>query len=309
MIPSNPPHAALFHARRMTFLIGGIVTGVLALSLHVFVLAALNIPTPQSPPPPGVLTWIDGVGRVVAVVLICRYTIDGLRERGWSAGKAALVPFVLFAMFSEILLRDNLMNIVVSQSFAYPAIAGLIRLVPLLVLFALCALVATHVRDPRWLVPATIAVWACMKYVAATPLKTFMKNALSHAAALQRPEVYSPPYDWHVYIPAYLTYAEPVIAIFLLLALMWDRLPGRNGHRCALMLLMLLLAKGLVFTPLAYAVASPPGTRLIALLAMGQFTLETTILIVLAIMTRMVADTHHKAAQQAPDDPADHQAL
>lgn len=297
MTLSDRHQPAPSNARRLTFLIGGVVTGVLALSIHMYVLAVLNVPGPASPPAPGVLTWIDGVGRFAGALLICHYTIEGLRQRGWGTAGALLIPFVLFAMFSELLFRLPLMNGVVSQSIVYPVVSELIRVLPLFVMFLLCALVTICIKDPRWLILASVAVWACFRYLFATPLKALAAVAMSHAAALERPGVYSPPYDWHVYVPAYLTYAEPVAGIFLLLALVWDRLPGRDGHRWAMVLLMLLLAKGLVITPLAYAFAAPPGARLTALLSMGQFTLESAALILLAIATRRMAHSMGRGTQ------------
>lgn len=277
-------------ARRATLLIGGILTGVIALSMHVFVLAALNIPTPQSRPSTGVLAWLSSVGTMIGIVLLCRYTSDALRQRGAGALRACLTTFVLFAMFSESLIRMPLMNGVVSQSFAYPVIAGLIGLLPLLAIFALSALVSARVRDPRWLVLAGVAVWACFKYVLGAPLKAITTAVMTHAASLARQEVYSPPYDWHVYIPAYISYAEPVVGVFLLLGLMWDRLPGRTGYRCALVVLIFLLAKNLAVSPFAYALAAPPGSRLVALVSIGQFSVESAVLVLCAIATRTVAD-------------------
>lgn len=280
---------SLLKRRRFAYVIGGIITGVVALSIHLLVLSALNIPTPQSRPTTGMLVRLDSMGSVIGILLICRYTMEGLRQRGWSVAKASLIPFVLFAMFSESLIRAPLMNGVVSESLLYPLITGWTRLIPLFVIFAICAVVASRIKDPRWLVVAGVAIWAWVKYVLATPLKILMATILSHAAPLAKPEVYSPPYDWHVYVPAYITYAEPVIGVFLLLALTWERLPGRTAHRCAMMVLILLLAKSLVIGPFAYALSAPEGSRLMALLSMGQFSLETSVLILLAIATKKVA--------------------
>ncbi|UPG90208.1 hypothetical protein L2Y96_00105 [Luteibacter aegosomaticola] len=289
---------SLLRRRRFAYIIGAIITGVIALSIHVFVLSALNIPTPQTGPSTGFLVWLDSIGRVFGILLVCRYTMEGLWQRGWSVAKASLAPFVLFAMFSESLIRMPVMNGVVSESLAYPLIAGWTSLLPLLVIFAICAVVAARIKDPRWLLVAAVAIWAWVKYVLAVPLKVLMATILSHAATLARPEIYSPPYDWHVYIPAYITYAEPVIGVFLLLALMWDRLPGRTALRCAMMVLILLLAKSLAIGPFAYALSAPEGSRLVALLSMGQFSLEMMALILLAIATRMVVRSVGQPARE-----------
>lgn len=288
---STSSDPSLLRRRRFAYIIGGIITGVIALSIHVFVLSALNIPTPQTRPSTGVLVWLDSIGRVFGILLVCRYTMEGLWQRGWSVAKASLVPFVLFAMFSESLIRGPVMNGVVTESFAYPVITGWTSLIPLFVIFAICAVVAARIKNPRWLLVVAVAIWAWVKYVLAVPLKVLMTTILSHAATLAKPEVYSPPYDWHVYIPAYITYAEPVIGAFLLLALMWERLPGRTASRCAMMVLILLLAKSLVIVPFAYALSAAEGSRLTALFSMGQFSLETAALILLAIATRMVVES------------------
>jgi len=87
-----------------------------------------------------------------------------------------------------------------------------------------------------------------------------------------------------VLVPAYLSYAEPVIAAVILAALVWDRLSA-SVPLCVLQFTMIvLLVRHVLFAPVIYALYAkvPAGT---ALASMGQFTLEGIALAALSGLT------------------------
>ena len=64
--------------------------------------------------------------------------------------------------------------------------------------------------------------------------------ALKAGAHLDHPEVYAFPYGWRVLIPAYITYAEPVIACMCIAFLVWERLSAKVGLRILQFLSLIL---------------------------------------------------------------------
>ncbi len=62
-----------------------------------------------------------------------------------------------------------------------------------------------------------------------------------------------------VEVPAYLTYAEPVLAAFVVVALVWDRLSTRPVLRVAQFVLLLMVMDLSFFRPLVYGFYDPAG--------------------------------------------------
>ncbi|MEA3116734.1 MAG: hypothetical protein QOI13_4, partial [Paraburkholderia sp.] len=101
-------------------------------------------------------------------------------------------------------------------------------------------------------------------------------------AQLPPPEnIISPPYGLNVLIPAYLSFAEPVIACFILARIVWSKLSLASVKGMSLFVLLIMSMRGVLFAPFIYIFYAnlPPVT---AILSMGQFSLEA---LVLALMT------------------------
>ena len=68
---------------------------------------------------------------------------------------------------------------------------------------------------------------------------------------------YSPPYDWHILLPAYATYIEPVTACFAAAFLIWNNLSLRPAMRLAQFTVLILFMRGSILRPFIYAFHHP----------------------------------------------------
>lgn len=280
--------------------VGGIISGGVALSLHVFVLQVLHIDTPAISSPTGVMGWVIRISTYAAVLSLCHFALPS--APGKSVLARTLVIFVLFQMFSEQVFRLPIMNGVVSQSFAYPILAGLISLIPGLISYVVAGQVAARLRSWWKLAIAAVVLAPLLALAVRPPLTYGMGLLMQKISFLQQPDIYDPPYDWHVLVPAYATYAEPVIGCLCLAALMWKQLSPRFGVRLLQFALVMLFARGMVLIPISFVAAVQPDQRLIALVAIGQFILESALLAVLSGVTFEMANRARLRATPAQAD-------
>jgi hypothetical protein len=89
------------------------------------------------------------------------------------------------------------------------------------------------------------------------------------------------PYGANVLIPAYMTFAEPVVACFAAAAFAWNGLSASRGTRLLQFMVIVVAIKKQLFTPIVYALVAKVSF-MAALLSESQFQLEA---VALALLT------------------------
>lgn len=266
--------------------LGVSLAAVIPLSIHAVMLDDLHVPYPANLPRSGwpVLSrWLFLVVGAMAV--------DSLLARshaGWSVARRWLVLFLLVAGLREELIRDEFMKLI---NMTHVTIYPVLRVLPMLLLLAFAAiatgaartsLAARHARSPAAINAFAAIVVATLIVFAIKPLLDQGSAAmLARLSSTDSPSRWDPPYDWHILIPAYVTFLEPVAASFALGLLTWPALPVRRVTRVVWLAALIALIKGPLLEPLVNIVFAntDPVT---AMLSAGQFTFET---IALALLT------------------------
>jgi hypothetical protein len=259
---------------RMVALVASLaVAGVISLSIHVVMLQVLGIPFPEANAPrwASYLNLAGSTTALIAFQIVAQKNIDGW----W---RTIMISSLILFMFKES-LRGVIMNGVVTTAWVF-ALAGIVA--PLLLCIGvatLCAVFARRVRSPTGLVLAglttgglAIALQAIVG-VAVSPL-------MAALASQAHPDIYQLPYPASVLIPAYLTFAEPVIGCCLMAAFIWGQLASGFPARLIIFTVLVVFLKGVVIRTIVY-----PGYMALPLVqgvvSQSQFLLEFAVLGVL----------------------------
>jgi hypothetical protein len=256
-------------------------TLIVSLSVHVVMLQVLHIPFPDFK---GVSVWAPLLNTTLAVfALIVMCAAAQTRIGRFSKATQCVLVFLLYAMLKE-LFRGILMSGFVTSGWAFAIVAGLPGLVYAFILSSLVVFLTPALRSV-WLKAGGAALLAGVAIFVVRPaLGSIFAPALKAVAHLEHPDIYSFPYGWQVLIPAYITYAEPVIACTCIAFLVWERLSGKTGTRLLQFSLLILLMKGMLLPTFTYSFYSQAKLTT-AMLSQSQFLFET---LALAILTAVV---------------------
>lgn len=157
-----------------------------------------------------------------------------------------------------------------------------------------CAVAVAIVAARRVLVSpvrcilTTLVIGIPVHMLLSPALKTAFAGFVQWTSSREGYTFYNPPYDWHVEVPAYMTFAEPVLAAFAVAALVAGCLPRERLRAIAVLAMLIFALRGQFFSTfinIRYA-----GTDAVtAMLSFGQFTLESLVLAVLVAATWMLA--------------------
>ena len=258
-----------------------LITLVVSLSVHVFMLQVLRIPFPDFD---RVALWARLANTALAVfALIVACSAAQPRLGRFSKGAQCIIVFILYAMLKES-LRGILMNGVVTRGWGFDLVAGLPSLA---YAFALCTLtvsLAPALRSLSARVSGAAVLTGIATFAIRPALGILFAPALKAAAHLDHPEVYAFPYGWQVLIPAYITYAEPVIACMCLAYLIWDSLSPKAGMRILQFCFLILSIRGMLLPTLIYSFYGKAKLP-VEMLSESQFLFETVALAVLTAIT------------------------
>lgn len=274
-----------------------VLAGAIALTIHVAMLA-WGIPFPMSSPPAWA-RWLNLSLAIGAVFVVLRVAGPAFAQRGFVA--RTLIVFFLLLTIRET-ARAGIMSGVVTSGWAYSAIGLIEPVARILIQAVLCVAAVRWVRGGVSLVFAASAAGAvCMggQLLAGMALAPLME----HFAWLARPALYVFPYPFHVTLAAYLTMLEPVIGATLLLALVWERLPGTKLARLLTAALLVALLKGIVGITLVFSffMQQPP---LEGMLSYSQFLFEFLALGFLAALAWDAFGPGIKVQTRAPSSPS-----
>jgi hypothetical protein len=252
---------------------GAMVTLVVSLSVHAVMLQGLHVAYPYSFPKAGLARLPDGILSVLGAFYFSAHLPRDIRDR--SDGVRCALLFLLLATIHESLFRGAFMEFINLSNFTlYPFLDNVPKLIP----YAIIAIgVESWTRRKRSLFAHLVAavLLAAIAILVIRPFANYVFAGVIHfTEAREGNQRYGLPYDWHILLPAYLTFLEPVVAALVIGHTIRPKLPPKPITRFFITAALILALKGPVFAPLLnifYANTS----AFAAVLSYAQFTFET----------------------------------
>ena len=273
---------------------GVLITGIFALSVHVFMSDVLHVPYPHNYPRTGWPAYCSNV-LLTFTAMYC-YQLTKNQFAHSHALLKCLGIFILLATLNENLIRLPLMTGIITSAWLFSFIQNLPRLLPHL--FLACAIVLTASKLFRTWQQILMALLI-------GGLLPFLESIISEQIApllnsLQpRPEdIIYEPYGLDVTLPSYLSFYEPALACFMLASLVWQKLSAESIKRFGQFVLLILLLRGLLLAPFIYILYADNISPITAILSVGQFFLQY---LVLALLTATFWQRWDKRNQKLVD--------
>ena len=246
---------------------------VLALSVHAVMIQALHVPYPSNFPHTGWARLPDGILSVAGAFYLSEHLPESIRRR--SFGLRCTLIFLSLATIHEVFFRAPFMEFINLSNFTlYPFIDNIPKLIPL----AVIAIAVDSWTRRQTSFGANLIAAALLAALAGLVIAPFASHAfagvLHFTEAREGNQRYGLPYNWHILLPAYLTFFEPVIATLVIGRAIRSQLPPAPLTRFGITAALILALKGPVFAPLVniqYAKLAPFA----AILSYAQFTFET----------------------------------
>ena len=259
---------------------GMILTGGLALSLHVVLLEVLKIPYPSQLPKTGVFPFLNYAVSVLA--LFGFYDLASPWFARLSPVWRALGLSGLLIMLNEV-FRVMFIESMITTAWAYSFVNNVQRVFPLLLIGCLVSLAAPKLTW-YWQKATAAFVIASVIFFGFRPLVVAgFKHFLAAIEYLNHDQIYSDT-SWQLNTIAYIGYVEPTLACFIMAALVWPQLSTRPGWCVVQFALLIVLIRGTFFMTFYYPFYAPLGVPM-AMLSAGQFTLEWLALGLLTAVT------------------------
>jgi hypothetical protein len=223
--------------------------------------------------------------RVVATLaLIILWQLASPRIQG-SFVKRWGVLFLIASMLNESLVRGPFMEGYCTTAWVFAFVGNLQKLATIALVAALIVAAAPRLALV-WQKVVAAAVIAIFGTFVATPLIGVAMGPVMESIASLAPqgEWCTLPYGPDVLIPAYLTFAEPVLACMAAAALVWDRLSPSRLLRFARFTVLILAIKNQLLMPFIYA-AFAKAPLMAAFVSESQFALEAVALALLTGIT------------------------
>ena len=251
---------------------GMVLTAVVSLSVHVLMLQALHVPYPSGFPKTGWLIYVNSSLGVLAIIYFYDLAKDKLD--GVAIWWRCLALSGLVAMLREALIRAPLMDGVVTTAWIYSIVSNLAPLIQILVVCCLVVPIAPKLNRVWQKLIAAFALCAFVYFVSKPLVDAGLERMLQYLSPWSHDAIYSVPYPWQVEVPAYLTFAEPVVACFIMAALVFDRLSADPVARVCQFAVLILLMRNLLLAPFIYIFYAKIGA-VSAMLSMDNFPLRS----------------------------------
>ncbi len=280
------PHTGLFF--------GVLATGILALSVHVFMSDVLHIPYPHNYPRTNWPVYCSNVLLVFTAIYCYQLSKNQLIHSPTLL--KCLGVFILLAMLNGDLIRAPLMTGIVTSAWLFSFIQNLPRLLPHLLLACAIVLTASKLCRTWQQILMALLLGGLLPFLASIARGQIapLLNSLQ-----PRPEdIIHPPYGINVMLPSYLSFYESVLACLMLASLVWKKLSPRPMKRLVQFALLVLLLRGLLLAPLIYVFYAGNMSPTTAVLSVGQFFLQD---LVLALLTATFWQRWHNRHQKLFD--------
>jgi hypothetical protein len=258
-----------------------VLTTVLSLSVHVLMLDVLGIPHPSVENVPQFIVLINQALSITATILFYRLATPTF-ERFPMIGRCLLLT-AIYAMLNEALLRSFIMDVVVSHDWIYCFVENLARPLEYLAVCSLIVAFAPRLKGAWAITAGGILIAALSMFAINPPIDRGFRALIDSLEYLDTGNIYNPPYGWQVNVPSYLTFLEPVIASYVIAALVLKRLSLTSTHQILLFVLLIMSMKRSIVPTLVYSFyQSRPMPA--AILSESQFFLE---ILVMAFLTSL----------------------
>jgi hypothetical protein len=256
-----------------------VLTAVLSLSVHVLMLDVVGIPHPSTDGVPQLIVLINQTLSITATIIFYRLAMSTF-ERFPVVGRC-LVLTAIYAMLNEALLRSFIMDVVVSHDWIYCFVENLARPIEYLAVCSLIVVLAPRLKIGWAITGGGILIAALSMFAINPPIDKGFRVLIDSLEYLDTGNIYNPPYGWQVDVPSYLTFFGPVIAGYVIAALVLRRFPAPSKRRTGLFVLLILSMKRSIVPTLLYSFYQ---TRPLpaAILSESQFALEV---LVMALLT------------------------
>ncbi len=256
---------------------------IVSLSVHAVMLQGFHVPYPYNFPHSGWVRLPDGILSAFGAVYLSAHLPQSIRKRTFAL--RCVIVFLLLATIHEDFFRGPFMEFINLSNFTlYPFLDNVPNLLPL----AVIAIGVESWTRKEHSTMANLAAAALLAAIAGLLVKPFADHAFTGVIRFTESQEghqrYGLPYDWHILLPAYLTFLEPVIAALVIGSAVRNQLPQKPLTRFGITAALILALKGPVFAPfinIHYANTGP----MTAVLSYAQFTFETMALGVLAAAT------------------------
>jgi hypothetical protein len=258
---------------------GLLLTAILSLSIHAVMLQRFNVPFPDTTviakPYMFILRVFSALGLLYFWELACQ-KVSRSYVKQW------ILLFFIDAMLTESLFRGPFMDGYCTNAIVFMWVSNVPKLLSIAVVCGLVVFMTPKLHNAWQKLAAAIVITAIYIY-AATPLFGAAWGPVMSLIARLAPtgEWCKLPYGPDVLIPAYISYAEPVIACSVMALLVWHQLPKTKWIQYLLFTLIVLAIKNQLLSPFFYALLGK-HTFFSNLLSESQFALEA---IALAILT------------------------
>jgi hypothetical protein len=258
-----------------------VLTTVLSLSVHVFMLDVLGIPHPSIKNVPQFIVLINQALSITATIFFYRLAKPSF-ERFSIIGRCLLLTLI-YAMLNEALLRSFIMDVVVSHDWVYCFVKNLPRPLEYLAICCLIIIAAPRLKSVWAITAGGVIITALSAFAINPPIDRIFRVLVNSLEFLDTGNIYNPPYGWQVNVPSYLTFLEPVIAGYVIAALVLKRLSLKSTHQVGLFVLLIMSMKRSIVPTLVYSFyQSHPLPA--AILSESQFFLE---ILVMALLTSL----------------------
>ena len=248
---------------------------VVPIGIHTVMLDDLGIPYPSSLPRNGWVIFPDH-----ALLLFGLIWLDTIlrRDSSWNIARRGGTLFLAVGSINQALLRLPVMrNVVATKWTVYPFVDNLPAVLWFIVAVLLVMGVNNLKTNPIRKIGAAALIAILLDRLVAPATDAAFAGIIAANSHREGDQLYNVPYDWHVDLPSYLTYAEPAI-----------------GALATAIILRKLRVSSLATAGILFALQGGPFVRVLlniwyalipartAMLSEGQFTLEAIALCLLA---------------------------
>ncbi len=260
---------------------GFLITLFISLSIHIVMLQVIGVGFPDHSPVPKIPKLLNTWFSILALFTFYYLAKEKLSKK--SVAIQTLIVFAIYSMIKESLIRANVMEGVVTTAWLFPFIKSAPGLLNYLIL-ALVVVLSNRFLYKKWqLLIASILATALYTSAVQPLMDAAFSPVIASYSYMAHEAIYQMPYGWQVMIPAYLTFAEPVFAAFLLLYFIWENIGVKNFHKIVLTSILISLLKGTLL-PLFIYTPFMKSNLTSAIVSEAQFTLEFLALGILAAL-------------------------
>lgn len=276
--------------KNLFLLIAIILTGIISLSLHAIIINYFSAPTLKINPHLNQISYyVINFGTVIGSMFIYASS-----KKYWNKirlGYRVILFAILITALLEGLFRMPFMNILVATPWITEVAPQIIKasigyIGYIMLSFMICIFVPLASKQTRreFLYNVASAILITIVFVFTKNIASYLLTPIAMTIEDPNTQIASLPYGMDILIPAYITFIEPVIAVFIVYCLIREHFSAYSTLIKGLMMgiLIIILHAG-VYSVLQ--IASSEGNILYRIFYYGQFLWEYIALGLLTVMS------------------------